>query len=146
MQSETSSPSNPSTIAAYAFAIATALEQQGVDPQVIFDECDVPLQNTTDPMLRLTNAEISKLFAASVKATSNPGFGILVGESMHPGNLHAMGYALLASTSLRDFSQRLENYYRIVSQNAHIRIEEKADAFLEPASTSFTRNKRPRWG
>jgi len=130
MQSETSGPSNPSTIAAYAFAIASALEQQGVDPQVIFDQCDVPLQNTTDPMLRLTNAEISKLFAASVEATSNPSFGILVGESMHPGNLHAMGYALMASTSLRDFSQRLENYYKIVSQSAEFRTEESPGEFL----------------
>lgn len=130
MPSDSTQATTPSTIAAYAFAIATALEQRGVDPQAIFDSCDVSLQTTTDPMLRLTNREISKLFKASVDATGDPGFGLLVGESMHPGNLHAMGYALMASTSLRDFCQRLQNYYTIVSQSAQIRTEETADEFL----------------
>jgi AraC-like DNA-binding protein len=81
-------------------------------------------------MLRLTNREISKLFKASVDATGDPGFGLLVGESMHPGNLHALGYALMSSTSIRDYCQRLQNYYRIVSQSAQIRSEETADEFL----------------
>lgn len=130
MPSNASQTTTPSTIAAYAFAIATALEQQGVDAEAIFNSCDVPLPTTTDPMLRLTNSEISKLFKASVEATGDPGFGLLVGEGMHPGNLHALGYALMASTSLRDFCQRLQNYYTIVSQSARIRTEETADEFL----------------
>ncbi|MGI9288304.1 MAG: AraC family transcriptional regulator, partial [Pseudomonadales bacterium] len=122
--------SNPSTIAAYAFAISATLEQCGVDPVSIFKKCQLPLPTTTDPMLRMTNREVSALFSESVKATGDPSFGLLVGETIHPGNLHALGYALMASTSLRDFAQRLCNYYRIVSQNADIRIEETPDAFL----------------
>jgi len=81
-------------------------------------------------MLRLSNDEISRLFQASVEATSDPSFGLLVGQSMHPGNLHALGYALMASTSLRDYAQRLSNYYKIVSQSAEIRAEENANEFL----------------
>ena len=130
MPSESSNPSNPSTIAAYAFAISTALEQCGIDPRTIFEKCGVPIQTTNDPMLRLTNDEISRLFQASVEATSDPAFGLLVGQSMHPGNLHALGYALMASTSLRDYAQRLSNYYKIVSQSAEIRAEEVAKEFL----------------
>jgi len=130
MPSESSNSSNPSTIAAYAFAISTALEQCGIDPRAIFEKCGVPIQTTTDPMLRLTNDEISRLFKASVEATSDPTFGLLVGQSMHPGNLHALGYALMASTSLRDYAQRLSNYYKIVSQSAEIRAEENANEFL----------------
>lgn len=75
-------------------------------------------------MLRMTNREVSALFRESVKVTGDPGFGLSVGNVLHPGNLHAIGYALMASTSLRDFAQRLCNYYRIVSQSANIRIEE----------------------
>ena len=130
MSSESSNSSNPSTIAAYAFAISTALEHCGIDPQAIFDKCGVPTQTTTDPMLRLTNDEIGRLFKASVEATSDPSFGILVGQSMHPGNLHALGYALMASTSLRDYAQRLSDYYKIVSQSAEIRVEENSNEFL----------------
>ena len=136
MPSDNSSTSQPSIIAAYSFAIATALEQSGVDPRVVFDQVGIPLQTTTDPMLRLTNNEISKLFKASVEATGDPAFGLLVGETLHPGNLHALGYALMASTSVRDFCQRLQNYYKLVSQNAQFRSEETADEFLFIATVS----------
>jgi len=121
--------SKPSTIAAYGFAIATALEQCDIEPRTIFESCGVALQTTTDPMLRLTNLEVSKLFKAAVEATSNPAFGLLVGQSMHPGNLHALGYALMASTSLRDYVNRLSNYYNIVSQSAGIRAQEVNNEF-----------------
>ena len=130
MPNESSNLSNPSTIAAYAFAISTALEQCGVDPRGIFEKCGVPIQTTTDPLLRLTNNEITRLFKASVAATSDPSFGLLVGQTMHPGNLHALGYALMASTSLRDYAQRLSNYYKIVSQSAQIRVQENSSEFL----------------
>jgi len=122
--------SPPSTIAAYAFAIASALEQQAIDPKAIFAEAGVALQTTTDPMRRLSNGEVSRLFQASVAATGDPAFGIVVGESLHPGNLHALGYALMASTSLRDFCQRLQHYYHIVSQSADISTVETADEFV----------------
>jgi AraC-like DNA-binding protein len=130
MQSNNPPHSAPSTIAAYAFAIAAALEQCGVDPKTVFEQCEIPLPTTTDPLLRLNNIQISKLFKASVEATSIPSFGLLVGQTLHPGNLHAMGYALMASTTLRDFATRLSNYYKLVSQSAEIRIEENSGEFL----------------
>jgi len=126
------------TIAAYAFAIATALQQEGVDPAPLFTRCDITLPTTTDPMVRLTNQEVSRLFAESVAATGDPCFGLTVAETFHPGNLHALGYALMASTSLRDFCVRLSNFYRIVSQNAMIRIEEPAGEFLMVTDVSGT--------
>jgi AraC-like DNA-binding protein len=126
------------TIAAYAFAIATALEQEGVDPGPLFLRCEIPLPTTTDPMVRLSNQEVSRLFVESVAATGDPCFGLTVAEVYHPGNLHALGYALMASTSLRDFCERLSNYYRIVSQNAMISIEEPPGEFLMVAQASGT--------
>ena len=94
---------NPSTIAAYAHAFASALESRGVDSQTVFDEAGIAMHATSDPFKRLTTQEVSSLFRASVKATGDPCFGIAVGECMQPGNMHALGFALLASTTLRDF-------------------------------------------
>ena len=113
-----------STIAAYGFAIASALQREGVDPKPLFDRCRVPLPTTTDPMVRVGNEEISRLFAAAVEATGNPCFGLTVADVFQPGNFHALGYALMASTSLRDFCQRLSNYYRMVSKNVRIQLRE----------------------
>lgn len=117
-------------IAAYAFAIATALRQEGVDPEPLFERCEIPLPTTIDPLVRLSNEEVSRLFSASIEATGDPCFGLTIADTFHPGNFHALGYALMASTSLRDFCERLSNYYRVVSGNAQIRVEERPDEFL----------------
>ena len=119
----------PSTIAAYGFSIATALEQADIDPREVFEACNLEIPLITDPMHRWSNREVSLLFEEAVKRTGDPAFGLIVGQALHPGNLHALGYALMASTSIRDFCQRLKNYYRIVSQNAFIDTAENDGEF-----------------
>ncbi len=113
-----------SHIAAYGFAIASVLEEYGIDPAVVFEACDVRLPNTTDPMLRMSSDEINRLFKESVRVTGSLLFGLQAGRSVRPGNLHALGYALMASTSLRDFCQRVSAFSKIASQSADIHIEE----------------------
>jgi AraC-like DNA-binding protein len=118
----------PTTIASYTQAIAAALELAGVDPQAVFDEVGISSHVTSDPLKRISNEEVSRLFQASVRATGNPCFGISVGECFQPSSLHAMGFAMLASVSLRDFYNRVCNYYRVVSQNAEFRQYERDGA------------------
>lgn len=122
--------SKPSIIGAYAIAIAEALDNHGVSAEQVFLSCGVALPSTTDPMLRIDNQTISKLYRAAVQVTGDPYFGLRTGETVRPANLHAMGFALLASISIRDFAQRLSSLYRVISQNASIRVEERDDLFL----------------
>jgi AraC-like DNA-binding protein len=113
-------------IAAYSRSIASALEQRGIDSSQVFEKAGVPMYNTTDPLRRMTNGEISALFRESVKITGDPYFGLFVAEVFHISQLHALGFALLSSSTLRDFCLRLHNFYRLVSQNVDIRLEESA--------------------
>jgi len=126
---ESPEPSSQPIIAAYGHAIASALDQRGVDSTGIFAQAGVELSTTTDPMQRLGNAEVARLFELSVEATGDPAFGLFVAECLHPGNFHALGYALMSSDSLRDFCLRLENYYHVVSMNAGIHIHESDGEF-----------------
>jgi len=107
----------PVAIAAYGRAIAAALEQRGIDAAKVFERAGVPLSTTSDPMRRMSNAEITALFRESFKLTQDPYFGLFVADSFHISNLHALGFALLASSTLRDFCLRLKNYYHLASQN-----------------------------
>lgn len=118
---------NPTAIAAYTRAIATALEQRGIDPPTLFETAGVALESSPDPLHRIGNPDIRKLFEKSVAATGDPYFGIAVAECFHAADLHALGFALLSSSSLRDFCMRLHNYYRLVSQNAIITLEEAGE-------------------
>ena len=128
--------SSTAIIGSYLFAIGEALEERGLDPEAVFEACGLARPKTNDPMLRVGNAEIERLYRAAVEATGDPCLGLRVGEMMRPGNLHAMGFALLSSTTIRDFAQRLSNFYRVISQNALIRSEERGDEFLIITATA----------
>jgi AraC-like DNA-binding protein len=107
------------TIASYMQAFVSALEARGVDPTAVFDEAGISMQVTSDPLKRISETDVGRLFQASVKASGDTSFGIAVGQRMQPGNLHALGFGLLSSASLRDFYERICNYYHVVSQSAN---------------------------
>jgi AraC-like DNA-binding protein len=111
-------------IAAYSRSIASALEQRGIHAADVFERAGVPVYNTSDPLRRITNAEISALFRESVAVTDDAYFGLFVAEVFHISQLHALGFALLASSTIRDFCRRLQNFYRLVSQNVEFRLLE----------------------
>jgi len=125
------STDKPVAIAAYGRTIAAALWQRGVDAARVFDDAGVALPTTSDPMRRMSNAEITALFRESFKHTQDPYFGLFVADCFHIGNLHALGFALLASSTFRDFFLRLKNYYRLASQNvAFSLLEDDEEAVL----------------
>ncbi|MEH6634185.1 MAG: AraC family transcriptional regulator [Halioglobus sp.] len=108
----------PTTIASYVQAFASALEARGIDPQAVFADAQISIMPTSDPLKRISEAEVGRLFQSAIRATHDPSFGIAVGECMQPSNLHAIGFGLMSSSTLRDFYQRICNYYRVVSQSA----------------------------
>jgi len=116
----------PVLIAAYGRGIAAALELVNIDAREVFDRAGVSLRSTSDPMQRMTNLEVSCIYREAVKATGDPYFGLFVGDNFHTANLHVLGFALLASSTLRDFCLRLRNYYHLASTNVEISLQESA--------------------
>jgi AraC-like DNA-binding protein len=127
------------TMASYLQAFVSALESRDVDPRTVFDEASIPVQATADPLKRITEIEVGRLFQASVRATDDPCFGIAVGERMQPGNLHALGFGLLSSSTLRDFYERICSYYQVVSQSADFRCyDEGGESILAATNLAAT--------
>ncbi|WP_339673945.1 AraC family transcriptional regulator [uncultured Zhongshania sp.] len=121
--------SAPTTIAAYGLAIKSALEANGYDTKDIFEKIGINQLPSNVPQERLTTSQVAALFEQSVKLTGNPAFGLTVARFMHPSTLHALGYALLASASIRDSAERAVNYFRLVSGQAEIQINEDDEYF-----------------
>ncbi|MDM4764769.1 AraC family transcriptional regulator [Pelomonas sp. SE-A7] len=115
----------PTTIAGYAVAMRKALEDRGVDPVRVFRAAGVSQELSNDPLNRLSIDEVTRLFRVCVEVTHDPYFGLVVAKFLHASNLHALGHALLASTSLLDFCRRLERYFRLASQVATIEVVER---------------------
>lgn len=119
-------PDQPTVIAGYALAIARALEHKGVNPRRVLHAAGLAQAVGNDPLQRLTSSQVTALFRACVETTHDPYFGLTVGRFIHASNLHALGYALMASRSLLDFGLRLERYFAIVSGSAAMRVERNA--------------------
>ncbi|MCC8971870.1 AraC family transcriptional regulator [Bradyrhizobium sp. Cham227] len=112
------------SIGGYGIAIARALQSCGVDSNRVFRAAGIPLELANDPMTRLPATAITRLYRACVDATNNPYFGLIVAKFIQMPTLHALGYALAASSTLMDFCRRLERYFRLVSQVARISVSE----------------------
>lgn len=118
---------NYTTIGSYGMAIARTLEAAGIDSARIFRAIGIDDALSNDPMNRLPSATMTRLYRACVEVTNNPYFGLQVARHIHVSNLHALGYALAASTTLMDFCVRLERYMRLVSQVADVSLVECGD-------------------
>ena len=120
-------PREPTTIGGYALAIAKALDYSGVDSARILQSAGIPPAMTNDPMSRLPVATLTRLYRACVEVTHNPYFGLTVARFIQVSNLHALGYALAASTNLMEFCRRLQRYFRLASQTSEIEVVESGD-------------------
>ncbi len=116
-------PRRQSIIAGYGIAISRALEHKGVDARRVFRSVGMPETLSNDPLDRLPEAQTAALYKASVAVTQDPYFGLTVAKFIHASNIHAVGYALLASKTLYDFCLRLERYFAIVSSSAMLSVE-----------------------
>jgi AraC-like DNA-binding protein len=120
---------SPTTIGTYGLALQKALEANGYDAAGIFVAAGIDRVPSSDPLERLTTAQVAALFHEAVKLTGNPAVGLTVARFMHPSTIHALGYSLLASSTLRDCCERLVNYFRLASEQGDIRISEEDDRF-----------------
>ncbi len=120
----------PSTIGGYALAIAKALTHYGVEVEAIFAGQGIPMAIGNDPMWRLPVGTMTALFRASVAATGDPYFGLTVARFIHISNLHALGYAMAASSTLMDLCKRVARYFHLVSQTGEVMVEEVGEQVI----------------
>ena len=115
-------PGSATVIAGYGLAIAKALEHYGVDSRRVLTAAGIGESLYNDPLERLPVATITRLYDICTHTTGDPYFGLTVATCMQVSTLHALGFGLLASTSLMDFCARVQRYFRLVSQSARIEI------------------------
>ncbi|HTK98066.1 MAG TPA: AraC family transcriptional regulator [Pseudomonadales bacterium] len=105
-------------------ATSRVLKNHQVDPAQVFEAAGIDPEPYRDPDSRLRAPAIRKLWDQCTKLTKNPCFAFEVGMAVHPGNLHAVGYAWLASRNVREALQRLVRYHRVLSTAMDLRLEE----------------------
>ena len=105
----------PTTVASWAAVIWRALETRGIAPAQVFERAGVDTAHLQDAGARLPLSAMTRLWDAAVEASGDPCFGLSAGRHVHPTTFHALGYAWLASRSLREALDRFVRFTRLVS-------------------------------
>ena len=121
----------PSTLSSWAKLIARNLTERGLDAEAFFRRAKVPYSELNDPNARFPITAIHRLWALADEVTRDPCFGLEVGRAWHPTSFHALGYAALASATLREALTYLVRYCRVISSGAQLDlIDRDAEAVL----------------
>ncbi len=114
---------NSTTITSWALLIWVTLQKRGYDSYAIFKEAGVDHTKLGDGNARYRLDEMTNLWTVAVRETGDPCFGAEVGKHWTPTTFHALGFAFLASHTLKDALTRLARYTRIVNNSISARLE-----------------------
>jgi AraC-like DNA-binding protein len=100
------------------------LESYGIDPEPLFWEMDLNPELMKQSGGRYRIDSIDNLWRKASEVIGDPCFGLKAAELWHPSNLGALGYAMLASNTLRTALERLDRYYRVLSDEEFMKLDE----------------------
>lgn len=120
---------DPHIIAGWVIAVAQALDARGLDSKAIFAAAGIDLVAARKPTARFPSASMTRVYELAQSATNDPAFGLSIAEFIHPTSLHALGYSLLASSTLESFCRRVVRYFRLATTNAECQMERTASEY-----------------
>jgi len=106
------------------------LEQHGQDIVLIAREIGFDCNKVMAPGARVEYELNNLLLKKTVGLIDDPCFGLKAAGCWHPSDLNALGYAWLASSSLRTALQRLSRYSRMLSEGLEIILEDKKEELV----------------
>lgn len=112
------------SLTSWARAIKAAVDAEGVDSEALFAEAGLDLADLNDPNARYPLAGTAKLWRLAIAATGNENLGLSVARQTNQTTFHALGYSVLASTSLRECFETVVRYFRIVTDAGDARFEQ----------------------
>ena len=116
--------SEVSTLGSVAVLIAQALRSYDCDPAPLFAEVGIDMHQISDPNARFPTLRMQNLWRLAIEATGDPCFGLTAARQFQPAALQGLGFAWLASDTLRDALARLARYSRLINAVIDIRLED----------------------
>ena len=107
-----------------------AIESYGLDPGPYFARHGVDLHMPPDPQARFPTEVFDQVRAAVIEDLGIETFGLRIAEFLHPSHFGALGYAWLASSSLRSALNRLSNYIKLFNEDSQVLVKEVGHALL----------------
>ncbi|MDX2511798.1 MAG: AraC family transcriptional regulator [Desulfobacterales bacterium] len=119
------------------------LEYYGQDPEPIFLEAGIDPERLKNSEDRIRFSSAYKVLVKLSEISGDPCFGLRIIKFWHPSYMHALGYAWLASQTLREALNRFVRYSRIISEAGGFLVEEDSESFLLMCDSTFTKMRPP---
>jgi AraC-like DNA-binding protein len=100
------------------------IEHHGLDPGPVFRRCGIAPEVIRNPHARVDAARSQALLRAAAEAIPDPAFGLKAAQCWHPSNLGALGYAWLASSTLRTALGRVARYWHIINTRVAVSLSD----------------------
>lgn len=118
----------PSTLATWSATILRALAARGVDASAVAAQAGIE-PNQLGPDARVPRAALNRLWELAVAATGDPAFGLEASRHTAQTTFHALGYAVLASVTLKEAFERIIRYRRLIGDVLELRLVEAGDRY-----------------
>ena len=100
------------------------LEAYKIDPDPLFQEAALNPELMRKPGGRYKIDNIDKVWHKAAEVIGDPCFGLKAAEVWHPSNFGALGYAMLASNTLRTALDRMVRYIGFISDEDFVALDE----------------------
>jgi AraC-like DNA-binding protein len=119
----------PTTLASWTRALRKQLDALGLDSAALCQAAGLQPGQLDDPNARCPLSITTRLWQLAVEASGDPALGLKTSQFVSPTTFHALGYALGASSSLREMFERIVRYHRVVSDALELELREADDCY-----------------
>jgi hypothetical protein len=103
------------------------LKDYGHDAESIFLEESIDRELILKPGARIAHARVDSLWSKVNELIDDPCYGLRGAKFWHPSHFNALGYAWLASGTLREALNRAARYIHIIGEDRETRLEDTAE-------------------
>lgn len=104
-----------------------ALDAQGLDGTRIAKRAGIDTATLADAEGRVPRAALTRLWQLAVEESGDPAFGLTAARYPLQTTFHALGYAVLASATLREAIERIIRYRRLIGEIIQFRLDDDGD-------------------
>lgn len=117
------------SLASWTRALRKQLDALDLDSAALCAQAGLDPQQMDDPNARYPLSATTRLWALAVQASGDPAIGLRVSRFVSPTTFHALGYALVASGSLREVFERIVRYHQVVSDALTLELSREGERY-----------------
>jgi AraC-like DNA-binding protein len=100
-------------------------ESYGLDAEALLSAAGIPIRLPLDPSVRISREKFLRVRRRAAELSGDPYYALRMAQVFHPGDVGVLGFAWLASGSLRECFLRLERYSAIISNGNRVSVTDE---------------------